>query len=399
MEPRTTDKAARPSQARGFPGQEPFEAGAIIRALARPRMTGGPGADAVEADLRARFQALGFQVRDLPFHFSMTAGRFTVTKLAAVFTLGVFVAMLLLISGLPAGALAALVVTLLLIFAGLGYMRRNGIEDLPWGRSEARNLWIQRDGARPRYVFMAHRDSKSQFLPLSFRGPVIVVGILAFAALFVFAFLSLAQYVGTGLVLFTGLLAFVCGLLLVVSWAADYSPGALDNASGLATLLGIAAREKDADDVAFLITDAEELGLAGARAIAPRMPPVFGVINVDGIDDEGSFIVAERFGWPRPSGLAPHLAAAILGAAATLGLNAQRRDVPFGIMLDHMPIVKAGTPALSVLRGTLGSLHRIHRPADSPERLNGAGVMQCVELLCAALEQLRAREADARPAG
>ena len=44
MEPRTTDKAARPSQARGFPGQEPFEAGAIIRALARPRMTGGPGA-------------------------------------------------------------------------------------------------------------------------------------------------------------------------------------------------------------------------------------------------------------------------------------------------------------------------------------------------------------------
>ena len=27
----------------------------------------------------------------------------------------------------------------------LGYMRRNGLEDLPWGRSEATNLWI-RDG-------------------------------------------------------------------------------------------------------------------------------------------------------------------------------------------------------------------------------------------------------------
>lgn len=362
-------------------------------------MTGGPGADAVEADLRARFEALGFQVRDLPFHFSMMAGRFTVSSIAAVYTLGVFVAMLLLISGMPAGAFATLVLTVALMLAGVGYMRRNGLEDLPWGRSEATNLWIQRPGARPRYVFMAHRDSKSQFLPLSFRGPVIVIGILAFLALAVLAFLSLAQYVGNGPVLFTGLVAFLCGLLLVVSWAADYSPGALDNASGLATLVGIAAREKEADDVAFLITDAEELGLAGARAIAPRLPPVFGVINVDGIDDEGRFIIAERFGWPRPSGLAPHLAAAILGAASSLGLDAQRRDVPFGIMLDHMPIVKAGTPALSVLRGTLGSLHRIHRPADSPEHLNGAGVMQCVDLLCGALGHLRAREAEARPAG
>ncbi len=396
MEPRTTD---RPAQVRDFPGQSPFDAGAVIRALARPRMTGGPGADAVEADLRARFEALGFQVRDLPFHFSMTAGRFTVTKLASVYTLGVFVAMLLLLSELPAGALATLIIALLLIFAGIGYMRRNGIEDLPWGRSEARNLWIQREDARPRYVFMAHRDSKSQFLPLSFRGPTILIGILAFLALIVFAFLSLAQYVGSGLVLVAGLVGFICGLLLVVSWASDFSPGALDNASGLATLLGIAAREKDAGDVAFLITDAEELGLVGARAIAPRMPAVFGVINVDGIDDEGTFIVAERFGWPRPAGLAPHLAAAILGAAAALGLNAQRRDVPFGIMLDHMPIVQAGTPALSVLRGTLGSLHRIHRPADSPEHLNGAGVMQCIELLCGALERLRAREAAARLPG
>lgn len=396
MEPRTTDAPAKVQSS-----QTPvrFDAGAVIRALARPRMTGGPGADAVEADLRARFEALGYQVRELPFRFSMTAGRFTVSNIAAVYTLGVFVAMLLLISGLAAAAFVTLVLTLILMLAGVGYMRRHGLENLPWGRSEATNLWIQRPGARPRYVFMAHRDSKSQFLPLSMRGPVIVIGVLAFIALAVLAFLSLAQYVGTSIVLFTGLLAFVCGLLLVVSWAADYSPGALDNASGLATLLGIAAREKDADDVAFLITDAEELGLAGARAIALRLPPVFGVINVDGIDDEGRFIVAERFGWPRPSGLAPHLAAAILRAAASLGLDARRRDVPFGIMLDHMPIVKAGTPALTVLRGTLGSLHRIHRPADSPERLSGAGVMQCIDLLCGALRELRAGEVETRPIG
>ena len=31
--------------------------------------------------------------------------------------------------------------------------------------------------------------------------------------------------------------------------------------------------------------------------------------------------------------------------------QSDRRDAPFGIMLDHMPLVNAGTPALTVLRG------------------------------------------------
>jgi hypothetical protein len=122
------------------------------------------------------------------------------------------------------------------------------------------------------------------------------------------------------------------------------------------------------------------------------MPAVFGVINVDGIDDEGTFLVAERFGWPRPKGLAPHLAAALLAAASDLGLAAQRRDVPFGILLDHMPIVKGGTPALTIMRGTLKSLHRIHRPTDNLSNLSGSGIGPCVDLICAALALLRTRE-------
>ncbi len=377
----------------------PFDAPGVMRMLARPRMTGSPGAEAVEGELRRRFEALGYSIRDLPFHFSMTAGRFGVTKVAAVYTLGVFVAMLLLASEAATGALITLIATLVLMIGALGYMRRNGIEDLPWGRSEATNLWIQREGVRPRYVFMAHRDSKSQLVPLSLRGPVILLGVLAWIALLIFAFLSLARFVGTAPVLVAGFTGFLCGLALVSSWAADYSPGALDNASGLATLLGVAAREKDARDVAFLITDAEELGLAGARAIAHAMPPVFGVINVDSIDDEGTFLIAERFGWPRPKGLAPHLAAALLASASALDLSAQRRDVPLGILLDHMPLVKGGTPALTVMRGTLGSLHRIHRPADSPENLRGTGIGPCIDLLCGALALLRSREHTAAQAG
>lgn len=369
--------------------REPFDAYAVIRALAQPRMTGSAGADATEAELRSRFEALGYTVRDLPFNFSMTAGRFALTKVAAVYTVGVLGATLLLANRMPAGAIVVLAGSLALMILYVSYMRKNGIEALPWGRSEGNNLWVQRAGAHPRYVLMAHRDSKSQVLPLSLRGPAILLGILAWIALLVLAILSLARFVGTVPVVLVGIVASVCGFALAVSWADDRSPGALDNASGLAALLGVAARERNADDVAFLITDAEELGLAGARAIAPRMPPVFGVINVDSIDDDGTFLIAERFGWPRPRGLAPNLAAALLGAAVESGISAQRRDVPFGILLDHMPIVKGGTPALTVMRGTLASLHRIHRPSDDVSHLRGTGVVQCVDLLCGALALLR----------
>ncbi|MGH7445840.1 MAG: M28 family peptidase [Longimicrobiales bacterium] len=368
---------------------EPYDAYAVIRALAQPRMTGSAGADAVESELRSRFEALGYAIRDLPFNFSMTAGRFALTKIAAVYTVGVLGATLLVANQLPAGAIVVLAGSLALMLLYISYMRKNGIAQLPWGRSEGNNLWVQREGAHPRYILMAHRDSKSQILPLSLRGPAILLGILAWIALLMLAILSLARFVGMVPVVLVGIVAFVCGFALAVSWADDRSPGALDNASGLAALLGVAAREKNAADVAFLITDAEELGLAGARAIAPRMPPVFGVINVDSIDDVGTFLIAERFGWPRPSGLAPNLAAALLGSAAELGLPAHRRDVPFGILLDHMPIVKGGTPALTLMRGTLGSLHRIHRPSDDLSHLRGTGVVQCVDLLCGALALLR----------
>jgi Zn-dependent M28 family amino/carboxypeptidase len=239
---------------------------------------------------------------------------------------------------------------------------------------------------------MAHRDSKSQLVPLSLRGPAIIVGLIGFGALIVLTILSLARYVGDAPVIIAGVAAILAAILLALSWVDNKSPGALDNASGVVTLLALAARERGNGDVAFLLTDAEELGLVGARAIARRFPAVHGVINVDGIDDVGPFHVIERFGWPRPKGLAPHLAAALLGAAGALELPAQRRDAPFGILLDHMPIVRGGTPALSVMRGRLGSLMRVHRPGDDVSKLRGTGIEECVDLFAGALHLLRDSE-------
>jgi Zn-dependent M28 family amino/carboxypeptidase len=242
------------------------------------------------------------------------------------------------------------------------------------------------------YLVVAHRDSKSQPVPLSFRGPAIAFALLAWLALFVLALASIAQPVAPGLALAVGVIGVIAGLILLFCWVENNSPGALDNATGVVALLELAAREHAAGDVAFLVTDAEELGLAGARAIAGRLPVVIGAINLDGLDDEGAFWIIERFGWPRKRGLAPHLAAAMLRAADDLGLDARRRDVPFGIMLDHIPLVQGGTPAISVLRGGLRSLRRVHRPEDDLDHLRGDGIAPTIRLVARALELLRAQE-------
>jgi Zn-dependent M28 family amino/carboxypeptidase len=140
--------------------------------------------------------------------------------------------------------------------------------------------------------------------------------------------------------------------------------------------------------VAFLFTDAEEFGLAGASAVCRRLPPTINVINLDGLDDGGRFQVIDRHGIP-PRGLAPHLVAALLGAAHQLGLPAERRTLPIGVLADHVPFVEAGMAAVTVMRGTWESLTRVHLPGDNTSRLSADGVVHTTSLVSAALALLR----------
>ena len=129
-------------------------------------------------------------------------------------------------------------------------------------------------------------------------------------------------------------------------------------------------------------------GLAGASAVCRRLPPTINVINLDGLDDGGRFQVIDRHGIP-PRGLAPHLVAALLGAAHQLGLPAERRTLPIGVLADHVPFVEAGMAAVTVMRGTWESLTRVHLPGDNTSRLSADGVVHTTSLVSAALALLR----------
>jgi hypothetical protein len=360
----------------------------VLRAIAKPRLTGTRGAANITRLIRLRFRKLGYDVREDAFTFNPLPGRFALTAIGVLYTTAIYFAAVFLHANQPYGAIALLLilgalVTLVVVFA------TRAIDRLKWGRQEAHNLFATTGAARPRFIVMAHRDSKSQPVPLAVRGPAIFGGIVIWIALLVTALIDIVRPLPAGMVLLLGTLGVLTGVLLIFCWVGNRSPGALDNASGVAAAVGIAARERAAGDVAFLITDAEELGLAGARAAARTLPPVVGVINLDGLDDEGTFYVFERFGGLRKHGTAPHLAAALLEEAAARGEAIERRDLPFGIPVDHIPIVQGGIPALTIMRGTLGSLRRVHLPADNLASLRGEGVQRAIELVSGALARLR----------
>ena len=356
-------------------------------------MTGTQGAQEVADIIHDRLTQLGYEIEDDPFTFSTWPGRFAVSLAGAIFAIGSVGAAALLNMRYPGVSLVVLLVTLLLV-AGVAVLTAPLTNMLPFGKITANNMMAKRPGAVPRYIFMAHLDSKSQPMPLAFRGPAIIFAILSWVLFVIFALLGLLDpvWIRTEITTALGVISFIAGVLLIFCWVENRSPGALDNASGLATILAIAESERERDDVAFIITDAEELGLVGARSIARSLNPVFGVINVDGVDDSGPIYVLEKFGIP-PRHIAPHLVAAILSAAEAAKLPAQRRNVPFGLLLDHLPIARADLPAVTVMRGSFRSLRRVHRPADNMDKMNGSGIEVVVGVLRAALEQLRTEAA------
>jgi hypothetical protein len=360
-----------------------------LERLARPRFTGSAGALEVERLLRAELQALGFQITELPFSFSTVPGRFGVPT-AGLLVVAAGVASATLAAAHRGGAALLVLLAGAFLIALAARYAGAAVRRLPLGRLPAANWLVTRPAARPRFLVVAHRDSKSQPVPLQLRAgavatvPLLAVGLLTLALFALFA--PPTRPLGFAAWLL-GLASVGAGAPLMLCVSRNDSPGALDNATGLAALVALADRERDHPEVVFLVTDGEELGLAGASAAVSQLPPLQGVINLDGLDDEGDFQIVELYGLPR-RGPAPRLVAALLDAAGGLGLTARRRTLPLGVLVDHIPLAESGLSAVTVMRGTRASLRRVHRPSDAAARLTGQGVSDTVELVTHALARL-----------
>jgi hypothetical protein len=332
------------------------------------------GSDAEEAARRVCadwLSQLGFVVEYHPFTYSALPGMWG-TPVAGLVLLATA-----LLSGLAVWRGAAVESALSGDVAVLGavtlagwWIGRHGTRSLPFLRRSAVNLEARR--GVPLVWFVAHLDSKSQPISLLVRSSAAVAAACTWAA--VLALWIAARWLpvpaATALALLA--LAALFSVPLLLSWTGSASAGALDNASGVASVLEAARLVDLAAPVGIVVTSAEEFGLAGARAwVADKEPGV--AINCDGVDDLGALtITTGRVGrdlWRLPC------ADALAGAPARL-----RRSLP-GVLLDATAFSQRGWTACTVSIGTRRSLARVHTAQDTMDRLAGSSVDRAARLI------------------
>ena len=343
---------------------------------ASPRPAGG------EAEARARgycsevLRGAGYAVAEEPFTYSQLPGRaatpafglLSATLFAAVGYLGcrgeAGLALGFLIVGLVGAAMAA------------WWLARFGVLSLPWMRSRSMNLVAVR--GNPSVWLVAHLDSKSQPVPILVRAVGVMAVLLALGAALALATVQLGGYdvrAGWPWITAAGVLA---SLPVAASVVRSRSPGAIDDASGASTVLLVAQSLPQQLAAGVVLTSAEELGLAGARAWV-KGRGVAHAVNVDGVDDEGDV----RLTWTRrrPSALIAQLKA----RADEIGVRVRDGRLLPGALLDAVAFADAGWQVVTVSRGTLRTVARIHTPHDSLEHVRGEGAAIAASVILAAI--------------
>ena len=240
----------------------------------------------------------------------------------------------------------------------------------PWGRETGVNLEATR-GTTPRVWLIAHIDSKSQGISSALR----TVGV----TLLVFPLIaSLAMPTVRFPMAIPGVLG---GLILCFAFVSDRSDGAADNASGVAAVLEAASMLPRDREFGVLISDAEELALAGANAWVVGQPKGI-AINCDTIDDDGRLVVFE-YG-ARANELDAHAGP----IARAVDPRAKVMRPPWGVLTDSNAFLKAGWNTVTLARGTIRTLNRIHTRRDSLSNLRGTGIPDAARVLARLVEEL-----------
>lgn len=376
---------------------------ADVQRLAFPRRTGSADCSCAAGIVRERLRAAGLEPVTEPFTFSpaLLGRAFPALVLSAA---GVVLASTALYRRTPRLSAATLALGFAAGLPATRWSRR--VESLLDGRPQvaAENVVARLcDPPAParHVILMAHYDSKSQRFPMPLR-------MAAAAAAGAGGGLLFAGAVGaaSGIARLPARLVQAAGLVgaaglasLASNTSGNRSPGALDNASGVALLLELArtlpALSLQRTRVTLVATGAEEEGLAGSvrffQAHADDLGPNPCLINLDSVGAAGRVAVLSAFGIP-PMGRAPVLVALAQEVAGELGIPLAAPFLPPGVGTDHFPAALRRIPAVTL--SCLGpGLRRIHTPADCPALVTPEGLEEAGRLVLGMLARLDERVA------
>jgi hypothetical protein len=353
----------------------------VDRLSRKPRFAGSQEETEARALCRGELERAGFECIERPFEYSQWPGRWGVPVAAAVQTATIFiVARTALHQGPLVALIAGAALYVALLFASADAKRR-WITALPFQRATSVNLEAGR--GNPSVWLVAHLDSKSQTVPMLTR----IASSIGMAAVSLLAtvvlLLSLrSESAASALWPVIEIFALIVALPSILCWVRPESPGAVDNASGVAAVLLAAESLSSVRDLGVVITSGEELGLAGARVWAASARPGIAALNCDTVDDKG--------GWRLMySGAVPvRIGGAVKAiSSSTVPSPVMGRMIP-GILADSMAFADRGIESVTVSRGTISTLARIHTRRDNSNAFTGSGVAEASALLAALTKEL-----------
>ena len=349
----------------------------LARLGAASRPAGSRAASEARTYCADVLRGLGFSIAERSFEYSKFTGAFAAPLAGlciAAFAIAIFV-----MRPLSATTLSALGVIAGAVALFFRYIGGRGVLGLPLSRAHGVNLEATRGGSEPTVWLVAHIDSKWQPVSMITRvaGVILsVIGLLGLIATSISARPSMNSVAA---------MFFVVAVLgsgpLLLSFVGARNHGTLDNASGVATVLAAAELLAAEASVGVLITDAEELALAGARAWAVTRRSGL-ALNCDSVDDDGELVV--MYSAPTPD----RLLSAFSSVARETGEALRVLRLIPGILTDHVALASAGWTTLTLSRGTARTLRRIHTSRDTLATMHGAGIAGAARVLARTAAEL-----------
>jgi hypothetical protein len=259
-------------------------------------------------------------------------------------------------------------------------LAREGVLGFPTERRRGINLVATRGSEPPPLWLVAHLDSKSQPVPILVRAAAITLLLIIWIAGAAVAVMQLSVAdTATTAWLILAALTVVGAVPVIATTVGSRSPGALDNASGVATVLAAAEATRE-PVIGVCLTSAEELGLAGARAWVGTQPSAGVAINCDGVDDTGA--VTCMYSGHRPTALID----AVSAAGKRAGSRVRTHRLLPGVLTDGVALADAGWDVVTLSKGSARTLARIHTRRDSADRIEGAGIAEVARVIVAIIE-------------
>lgn len=364
---------------------DPKKAENMVKSLSFPRLAGTEGEKKAMEIIDSKFNEIGIKFNKEAFN----ATKFWVSDFFRIGVILVFILVsLIVILSIFAPIWNALIIFLTLGFATYALRLAAGENIRPIGKLIPTNNLLAKIPAMEQrtqiLIYSGHHDSKSQPLTTIQRAACVTIGgaalLLVIIIFFTQAIMSLFSNLSfPKFILYFGYVCVgiitIAAIPLAINDVKNDSPGALDNASAIATLYMLLKYFKSHPlkhtELWFLLTGGEEIGMMGAHEFVQKhkhefIPNSTYNINFDMVGCKGCPIeVMSTAGFPKPKQISPYLTQLAKSSANKHGFPFREFYLPIGGATDRFLFSKAGVDALDFINQK--AAFTTHSKADTPD--------------------------------